>query len=173
MSELIDDLLAYTRAGGMDSSANRVAVETSEILRDTLVQLHGAIEESHAAITFDNLPKVWCDPAQLSQVFQNLLSNAIKYRKPDVAPVIHVSAAIEGERATFRIADNGVGFNQEYADRIFLLFQRLHRRSIPGTGIGLALCRRIIERHGGRIWARSEENLGSSFYFTLPLAPQS
>ena len=89
-----------------------------------------------------------------------------------MAPVIHVSARIHGENATFQVTDNGIGFKQEYADRIFLLFQRLHGRTVSGTGIGLALCRRIIERQGGRIWARSEENTGSSFYFTLPVAQE-
>jgi signal transduction histidine kinase len=132
--------------------------------------LNGAIEETKAVITHNDLPYVWSEPAQLSQVFQNLISNAIKYRKPGVAPVIHISSVIEGDRATFQISDNGMGFKQEYSDKIFMLFQRLHGRSIPGTGIGLALCRRIIERQGGRIWVRSEENVGSSFFFTLPLA---
>lgn len=171
MSSLIDDLLSYTRAGGMESSAGlRTAVNASEILNDTLIHLHGAIEESRATVTQGELPLVFSDAAQLSQVFQNLISNAIKYRKPDVDPVIQVSCTVDGDRATFCVKDNGMGFKQEYAERIFLLFQRLHGRSIPGTGIGLALCRRIVERHGGRIWATSEEGVGSSFFFTTPLA---
>ncbi len=170
MSALITDLLAFSRVGGENSAADRVATNAEEILQDTLVQLKGAIEETQAVITHNELPHVWSEPAQLSQVFQNLISNAIKYRKPGVAPVIDVSSAIEGDHATFQISDNGMGFNQEYSDRIFLLFQRLHGRSIPGTGIGLALCRRIVERQGGRIWVRSEENAGSTFFFTLPLA---
>ena len=170
MSSLIDDLLSYTRAGGVESGGNRASVNPTDILNDTIVQLHGAIEESGTVVTHDELPLVWSEPAQLSQVFQNLLSNAMKYRKTGVVPRIHISCAIEGERATFCVADNGMGFKQEYADRIFLLFQRLHGRAIPGTGIGLALCRRIVERHGGHIWARSEEGVGSSFYFTTPLA---
>jgi PAS domain S-box-containing protein len=172
MSALIDDLLSYTRAGGMETSANRAAVKARDVLADTLVQLHGAIAESGAAVTFDPLPMVWSDAAQLSQVFQNLISNSIKYRKPDVIPAIHIAAATEGDRVTFRVSDNGIGFKQEYSDRIFLLFQRLHGRAIPGTGIGLALCRRIVERHGGKIWARSQENVGTTFYFTLPVAEE-
>ena len=170
MSALIQSLLAYTRVGGTDSSMSRAAVDAAEILDDTLVQLKGSIEETRATITFGELPKVWSEPAQLSQVFQNLISNAIKYRRPDVPPVIHVTSTITGDFATFQITDNGIGFKQEYSDRIFLLFQRLHGRTIPGTGIGLALCRRIIERQGGRIWVNSEEDKGSSFYFTLPVA---
>jgi light-regulated signal transduction histidine kinase (bacteriophytochrome) len=170
MSALINDLLAFTRVGGLDSAADQTATDAMEILNDTLVHLNGAIEETKAVITHNDLPYVWSEPAQLSQVFQNLISNAIKYRKPGVAPVIHISSVIEGDRATFQISDNGMGFKQEYSDKIFMLFQRLHGRSIPGTGIGLALCRRIIERQGGRIWVRSEENVGSSFFFTLPLA---
>ena len=172
MSSLVEGLLTYTRAGETEDSGRLVAVNASEILSDTVMHLHGAIEESGAIITYDELPTVLSDPAQLSHVFQNLLSNAIKYRRPGITAAIHVSATIEGPRATFRVSDNGMGFKQEYADRIFLLFQRLHGRSTPGTGIGLALCRRIIERHGGRIWARSEENQGTSFFFTVPLAEQ-
>ncbi len=118
------------------------------------------------------MPLVWGEAGQISQVFQNLISNAIKYRKADAAPNIQISASTDGQWVTFQITDNGIGFRQEYADRIFLLFQRLHGRSIPGTGIGLALCRRIVERLGGKIWVRSEENVGSSFYFTLPAADE-
>jgi PAS domain S-box-containing protein len=173
MSTLIDHLLTYTRVGGMDSSGTRVAVDAKAALEDTLVQLKGSIEETRAVVTYDAMPVVCAEPGQLSQVFQNLISNAIKYRKADVAPVIHVSATVDGELATFQVSDNGIGFKQQYSDRIFLLFQRLHGRSIPGTGIGLALCRRIVERLGGRIWVNSEENKGSCFYFTLPIAEQT
>jgi PAS domain S-box-containing protein len=172
MSTLIEHLLAYTRVGGMDSSGTRVAVDSKATLEDTLVQLKGAIEETKAAITFDVMPAVWAEPGQLNQVFLNLISNAIKYRKPNEAPVIHVTASAADGMATFQVSDNGIGFRQEYSDRIFLLFQRLHGRSIPGTGIGLALCRRIVERLGGKIWVTSEENVGSTFYFTLPVADE-
>jgi signal transduction histidine kinase len=134
--------------------------------------LEGSIEETKAQIFRGELPRVWSEPAQLSQVFQNLISNAIKYRKPGVAPVVRVTSRIEGQYAVFAVADNGIGFKQEYSDRIFLLFQRLHGRAIPGTGIGLALCKRIIERQGGRIWVDSQENVGSTFYFTLPVVSE-
>ncbi len=172
MSTLIDHLLAYTRVGGMESPGTNVAVDAHATLQDTLVQLKGAIEETKAVITCDAMPAVWAEPAQLSQVFLNLISNAIKYRKPQEPPAIHVTASVADGMATFQVSDNGIGFRQEYADRIFLLFQRLHGRSIPGTGIGLALCRRIVERLGGKIWVTSEENIGSIFYFTLPLADE-
>ena len=170
MSSLINDLLAFTRVGGMDSAGARVSANVTEILKDALVQLNGSIEETKAKVTYSDLPAVWCEPPQLSQLFQNLISNAIKYRKPDVPPVIHISSELNSEQATFHVRDNGMGFRQEYAERIFLLFQRLHGRTIPGTGIGLALCRRIVERQGGRIWAESEENAGATFFFTLPIA---
>jgi len=173
MSTLIDHLLAYTRVGSADSAgSSHGAVDAKAALEDTLVQLKGAIEETKAQITYENMPLVWAETGQLSQVFQNLISNAIKYRKPDVSPCVHVAASVNGDLATFQVTDNGIGFRQEYADRIFLLFQRLHGRSIPGTGIGLALCRRIVERLGGKIWVTSEENIGSSFYFTLPVATE-
>jgi len=172
MSTLIDHLLAYTRVGSADSAASHTAVDAKAALEDTLVQLKGAIEETKAVITYENMPLVWAETGQLSQVFQNLISNAIKYRKPEVAPCVHVTATVDGDLATFQVTDNGIGFRQEYSDRIFLLFQRLHGRSIPGTGIGLALCRRIVERLGGKIWVTSEENVGSQFYFTLPVATE-
>jgi light-regulated signal transduction histidine kinase (bacteriophytochrome) len=173
MSTLIDHLLSYTRVGSADSAgSSHGAVDAKVALEDTLVQLKGAIEETKAVITYENMPLVWAETGQLSQVFQNLISNAIKYRKPDVAPCVRVTASVNGDLATFQVTDNGIGFRQEYSDRIFLLFQRLHGRSIPGTGIGLALCRRIVERLGGRIWVTSEENVGSSFYFTLPVATE-
>ncbi len=172
MSTLIDHLLAYTRVGSADSAASHTAVDAKLALEDTLLQLKGAIEETKAVITYEDMPLVWAETGQLSQVFQNLLSNAIKYRKPDLAPRVHVTATVSGDWATFQVTDNGIGFRQEYSDRIFLLFQRLHGRSIPGTGIGLALCRRIVERLGGKIWVTSEENVGSSFYFTLPVAAE-
>lgn len=172
MSSLINDLLAFTRVGYEDSSNTPSAVDANDILNDTLVQLNGAISETNASIYRDHLPHVWSEPAQLSQVFQNLISNAIKYRKPDVPPVIRITSTVADDFAMFNVTDNGIGLKQEYADKIFRLFQRLHGRSIPGTGIGLALCRRIVERQGGKIWAISEENRGSSFFFTLPVAQQ-
>lgn len=170
MSSLINDLLAFTRAGNTDASVAHMPVDANEILSNTIVQLNGAIEETKAQISHQELPCVLAEPAQLSQVFQNLISNAIKYRKLDHPPRIDITAAVDGYHAIFQVSDNGIGFKQEYSDRVFLLFQRLHGRNIPGTGIGLALCRRIIERQGGRIWVHSEENVGTTFFFTLPLA---
>jgi len=104
----------------------------------------------------------------MAQVFQNLLSNALKYQKPDTRPEVEISARSAGANWTVSIKDNGIGFEREYAERIFGLFKRLHKDEYPGTGLGLAICRRIIERHGGRIWAESTPGQGSTFYFALP-----
>ena len=110
------------------------------------------------------------DETQLSQVFQNLIANAIKFRKPDVAPAVHVSAGRTATEWVFSVSDNGIGIEPQYYERIFQIFQRLHsREEYPGTGIGLSLCKRIIERHGGRIWLESEPGNGSTFFFTIPL----
>jgi chemotaxis family two-component system sensor kinase Cph1 len=114
------------------------------------------------------LPSVRVDPAQLQQVFQNLVGNAIKFRGED-SPRVHVSARKEGREWIFSVNDNGIGIDAQHADRLFVIFQRLHtREEYPGTGIGLAVCKRIVERHGGRIWFQSEPGKGSTFYFTLP-----
>jgi PAS domain S-box-containing protein len=168
MRGLIEDLLAYTRSGRLEQTSRPVAGE--QILDQALQTLRGAIDEVGATITKDALPTVLGNDAQLSQVFQNLLSNAIKYRKPGERPQIHISASSQDGQATFRVQDSGIGFKQQYAEQIFGLFKRLHGRSIPGSGIGLALCRRIVERHKGRIWAESEPGRGAVFFFTLPVA---
>jgi light-regulated signal transduction histidine kinase (bacteriophytochrome) len=117
----------------------------------------------------DSLPTVMADEGQLAQVFQNLITNAIKFRREGVPPQVHVSAEREGDEWVFSVADNGIGIAPEQVDRIFQVFQRLHTKDeYEGTGIGLALCRRIVERHGGRIWVESEPGEGSTFTFTLP-----
>jgi PAS domain S-box-containing protein len=170
MRGLIEDLLLYSRSGLSDVTLRPVAGEV--ILDQALQTLRGIIEQVGATITRDPLPVIVGNDAQLSQVFQNLLSNAIKYRKPEERPRIHISASSTEGQATFRVQDNGIGFNQRYADQIFGLFKRLHGRSIPGSGIGLALCRRIIDRHRGRIWAESQPGEGTAFLFTLPVAGQ-
>jgi light-regulated signal transduction histidine kinase (bacteriophytochrome) len=138
-------------------------------LQGALHNLRAAIEESGAVVTHDLLPAMTTDDAQLSQVFQNLIGNAIKYRGTDI-PRIHVSAAANGgKERIFSVRDNGMGIDPQYFDRIFVLFQRLHgREEFAGTGIGLAICKKILERLGGRIWVESQLDKGSTFHFALP-----
>jgi signal transduction histidine kinase len=114
------------------------------------------------------LPLVRGDMSQLAHVFQNVLSNALKYRQKGVPPEIWVSAKQEGDRWIIAVRDNGIGFEQKYADRIFGLFKRLHKDEYPGTGLGLAICKRIVERYGGRMWAESQPGEGATFFFSLP-----
>ncbi len=167
MSTLIRDLLAYscvsTRAEEPSPTSSQEALDFA------LKNLGSAIGESGAAVTHDPLPVVRADKTQLTQVFQNVLGNALKFRDPGRPPRIHVAVRQEQGKWLFSVADNGVGFEQQYEEKMFVIFQRLHGRgTYPGTGIGLAICRRIIERHGGRIWARGEPGKGSTFFFTLP-----
>jgi hypothetical protein len=138
------------------------------VLSHALSNLRVAIEESQATITFDDLPTVDTDATQLTQVFQNLISNAIKFHKQDIPPCVHVSAEPGKNEWRFSVRDNGIGIAPKHTERIFLIFQRLHtREEYPGTGIGLAVCKKIVERHGGRLWVTSEPGEGSTFYFTI------
>ena len=163
MSTLIRDLLAYSR---VSTRAEELSPTSSQDALDfALKNLQSAIEESGAAVTHDPLPVVRADKTQLTQVLQNLVGNALKFRDPERPPQIHVGVQQEQGRWTFSVADNGEGFEQQYEEKIFVIFQRLHGRgSFPGTGIGLAICRRIVERHGGRIWAHGEPGKGSTFF---------
>jgi len=166
MQELINDLLIYSRVGTRGKAFTPADCEL--ILRNTLASLEVAVEESKAMISHDPLPTIICDEAQVGQLFQNLLSNAIKYRDGRV-PEVHVSSKREGGSWVFSIKDNGIGIEPQYAERIFVVFQRLHTRDkYPGTGIGLAVCKKIVERHGGSIWVESNLGQGATFYFTIP-----
>jgi light-regulated signal transduction histidine kinase (bacteriophytochrome) len=169
MQSLIQGMLALSRAGGRETAPLR-STSSTEVLASTLETLQAAIEEASAEVVFEELPVVLGDAAQLTQVFQNLISNAIKYRRPGQHPRIRIWAERENEHWRFGVQDNGLGFPQALADRIFAPFRRLHGPEIPGAGIGLALCRRIIDRHRGRMWAESQEGTGATFYFTLPAA---
>jgi light-regulated signal transduction histidine kinase (bacteriophytochrome) len=132
------------------------------------LNLQVALQESGGMVTYDSLPTVFADGAQLVQLFQNLVGNAIKYHGAD-PPRVHVSAKNGGEEWTFSVRDNGLGIDPRYFDKIFVMFQRLHgREEFSGTGIGLTVCKKIAERHGGRIWVESEPGKGSTFYFALP-----
>ena len=169
MQALIDDLLSYSRVGTKAKSLQ--AINCDAVLKAALLSLRMAIQESGTHILCAPMPVVLGDTAQLTQVFQNLLANAIKFRGAQ-EPLIEVRAESDNESWRFEVRDNGIGIAPEYFDRIFVMFQRLHnRRQYPGTGIGLALCKKIVERHGGRIWVESEHGRGSIFNFTLPKAP--
>ena len=166
MQQLINDLLSYSRVTTRGGKFE--VVDSHEALGMAIVRLQMAVEESGALIENDDLPIVWGDKTQLSQLFQNLLSNAIKFRK-DECLNIHVSAAEEDDCYRFSVKDNGIGFETKHGQRVFSIFQRLHsRREYEGTGIGLAICKRIVERHGGTISVWSEPGKGSQFTFTIP-----
>lgn len=166
MQGLINDLLTYSRVGTRGKPL--VVVNCEAPLKRAIENLQVAIDESHAMISARDMPSVKADESQLVQLFQNLLSNAIKYHGPD-PPRIQVSASREGEAWHFEVHDNGIGIDPKHFDRIFIIFQRLQARDeTSGTGIGLALCKKIVERHGGRIWVESAPGKGSTFHFTIP-----
>lgn len=166
MKDLIRDLLAYSR---VESQPRKYEpLESQKSLDEARKLLEVSIQESEAAITSDPLPQVKADEQLMIQLFQNLISNAIKYRG-DRKPEIHIGAARDKNMWQFSVCDNGIGIESKYLDRIFVIFQRLHTRSqYPGTGIGLAICKKAVEMHGGRIWAESEVGKGTTFYFTIP-----
>lgn len=164
MQLLIDDLLRYSRVGTRDSSFVSADCETA--LEDSLSNLKTSIEGSGAIITNDPLPVITTDVSQLTQLFQNLISNAIKFN--DKIPHIHVSSEKKGEMQQFSVADNGIGIDSKFFDRIFVIFNRLNSKAeYPGTGLGLSICKKIVEKHGGRIWVNSTVGEGSTFYFTI------
>jgi PAS domain S-box-containing protein len=166
MQRLINDLLAYSRVQSHGGSLE--LADSQSALGDALANLASAIEESGAIVTNDDLPTVKADYTQFVQIFQNLIANAVKFHG-ETRPHAHVSARDLGQEWSFSVSDNGIGIEPQYFERIFAVFQRLHgQKEYPGTGIGLALCRRIVERHGGRIWVESEVGKGSTFHFTLP-----
>ena len=165
MQRLIQDLLAYSRVNTAGRQFEPTAMET--VLKAALNNLTNAVKESQAVITHDPLPAVMGDDKQLAQLFQNLLSNAVKFGGAQ-PPRIHISAKQTDGEWLFSVRDHGIGLDPQYVDRIFVIFQRLHTRAeYPGTGIGLAICKKIVERHGGRIWVESELGKGATFYFTL------
>jgi len=171
MQWLINDLLAYSRVTVQDKVFEEV--DCNGVLGEVLSDLRVAVEESRAVVTCDPLPTVMADRVQLGQLFQNLIGNAIKFHGEE-PPRVHVSAERRLNEWLFSIRDNGVGVDPEYAERIFVIFQRLHNRGeYPGTGIGLAICKKIVERHGGRIWVVSQTGQGATFHFTLPIVGQS
>ncbi len=168
MQRLINDLLTYSRVG--TRGKDLAPTDLSAVLEAARTNLRIAIEESGAQITSGPLPTVRGDRSQLVQLFQNLIGNAIKFRGEET-PQIHVGAMRRDRRWVISVRDNGIGIEPDGIERIFVIFQRLHgRREYPGTGIGLAICKRIVERHGGEIWVESVPGEGSTFYFTLDVA---
>lgn len=166
MQGMLNALLNYSRVG--TKGKEFMPTDCEAVIESTLASLRMAIDENGAVVTHDPLPMVMGDASQLAQLFQNLISNAIKFRN-EKPPVIHVSHKREGKEWLFSVKDNGIGIDPKDTQRIFGLFQRLHTRGeYPGMGIGLAVCKRIVERHGGRIWVESESGKGTAFYFTLP-----
>ena len=167
MQQLINDLLEFSRVSTRGKPMK--PVDVNRVLDTVKLNLSVAIRESDAVVTNDRLPTVLADETQLVQLLQNLVGNAIKFRRaPPARPEVHVSAQVGETECVFTVRDNGIGIAPEYFERIFVIFQRLHAKGeYPGTGIGLAVCRRIVERHGGRIWVESAPGQGSTFYFAL------
>ena len=167
MQALIGGLLAYSRVGAGDHVTSRVDLD--DIVDVALMNLSEGLRETGAVITRDPLPMIMAEPTQLTQVFQNLIANANKFLRADVEPRIHISATRQGAHWLLRVKDNGIGIEPEFFDRIFVIFQRLHTRAeFPGTGIGLSICKKVVERHGGTIWIESQPGQGTAFCFTLP-----
>jgi len=169
MQQLINDLLTYSRVGTRGKPFESTDCEA--VLNAALANLQVAVSESGAVVTHDLLPTVKADEGQLVQLFQNLLDNAIKFHGKE-PPRVHVSAEKKDDEWVFSVKDNGIGINPQYFERVFIIFQRLHREEYRGTGIGLAIAKRIVHRHGGRIWIESELGKGSTFYFALPVIKQ-
>jgi light-regulated signal transduction histidine kinase (bacteriophytochrome) len=167
MQGLIQDLLAYSHSGSDGKALREISGEAA--LKEALTNLRATIEESGAVVTHDALPSLMSDNTQVTLIFQNLIGNAIKYRGAEL-PRVHVSAAKNrGNGWTFSVRDNGLGIEEQYFERIFILFQRLHgRNEFKGTGIGLAICKKTVEKLGGKIWVESQPEKGSTFFFSLP-----
>ena len=172
MRTLINDLLEYSR---VESHGNPFEnVDCNSALSEAMADLEVSIAESEARITYDPLPEVYGDPVQIAHILENLIANAIKFRKEDELPAIHVSSRRDDEDWQISVRDNGIGIRPRYHDRIFGMFKRAHKRSkYPGTGIGLALCSKMVERHGGRMWVESQVGQGSTFHFTIPTGEEA
>ena len=169
MKEMIQGLLEYSLVG---KGENFQLVDVNETIDIVLSNLKRLIDENEAEITHERLPTVTADSRQLVQIFQNLIGNAVKFKKPETQPKIRISAYLDTKKNdyVFSVYDNGIGIEKQYTDIIFDIFKRLHTiDEYRGTGIGLAICKRIVEHHGGKIWVESEYGVGSTFYFTIPI----
>lgn len=170
LKDMIQGLLDYSQVGTQEGEF--IEFNSQEALDNALVNLHSSIEACHAEVTYHKLPTITANKDQISRVFQNFIGNALKFRKEGLQPKIHISAKKEEDEHVFSVSDNGIGLEEQYKDHIFEIFKRLHSiGEYQGTGIGLAIVKRIIEQHGGRIWVESEYSKGSTFYFTIPLNP--
>jgi light-regulated signal transduction histidine kinase (bacteriophytochrome) len=167
MENLLSDLRTYTQVSTTEHAPPE-EIDASEVLKKTLLNLEVAIRDSGASVSSSALPRVRMHTFQLEQVFQNLIANAIRYRST-LPPRIHIGAELQGKEWLFSVQDNGIGIESQYKEQIFGIFKRLHSAAqYPGTGMGLAICQRVVERAGGRIWVESESGRGSTFYFTVP-----
>jgi len=168
MQKLLNDLLEYSKINNLAKTNEKI--DTSTVLGQVISNLQLLIASNRALITIDDLPVVIADEAQILSLFQNLIENAIKFKKKAELPKIRITYTKQDEVYRFSVADNGIGIEMQYHDRVFIVFQRLHSvKDYPGTGIGLSICKRILERHGGTIWFESIVNEGTTFYFTIPV----
>ncbi len=163
---LIDDLLTYSRIGRQEQ--NYIPVNLQTVVENCLEDLSIAVEEKQATVNYGNLPTIQANLREMRQLFQNLIGNALKFTFGDRSPEIEITARQQDEHWLFAVADNGIGIEPQYTDKIFQMFQRLHSSSeYEGTGIGLAICHKVVTSHGGKIWVESKIGKGSTFYFTL------
>ena len=169
---MIDDLLSYSR---VDRRGHELKLTSAQVAMETaLANLLSTIERTQAEVTYDALPTVKGDETQLVQLFQNLVANGLKFQRSGVTPKIHIGVQRSNNNWRFGISDNGIGIPENQRERVFAIFQRLHTRNeYPGTGIGLAICRKIVERHGGEIWLESVPGHGTIFSFTLPVVEET
>ena len=167
MQRLINDLLSYSRVGHRGEVF--APLSTADLVKTAIGNLQAAVADAGARVEIGELPDIHGDRSQLVQLFQNLIGNAIKFRREE-PPLVRVSAVRDGEFAQITVEDNGIGIEREYVEKVFLIFQRLHdREKYSGTGIGLAIVKKVVERHGGKVWIDSTPGQGSRFQFTLPL----
>jgi light-regulated signal transduction histidine kinase (bacteriophytochrome) len=168
IQKLLTDILEYSRISTRTKTFEQI--DTSTVLGQVISNLQLLITENAVLITIDDLPVIKADASQILRVFQNLIENAIKFHKKTELPKIHISSTKQDKMYQFSVTDNGIGIEKQYHDRVFIVFQRLHSaKDYPGTGIGLSICKRIVERHGGTIWFESTVNEGATFYFTIPV----
>jgi len=168
MDQLLSEFSVYAHQFRPPEKLSEPA-NSEAVLAGVLLNLDGAISKTGATVTNDPLPQIWCDPTQLGHVFRHLIQNSVTFRREE-RPLVHITAAQDGDSAAFSVRDNGLGIDSRFHDQIFTIFKRLHGRDYPGNGLGLAICKRIVEQHGGRIWLESTPGQGSTFHFTMPAA---